>query len=259
MLSVLIPLAIVIGVGVFWYVQKNPMDGISSTGSQTNTSAAQNTQRNVSDTANVTKPTKIEKTTPQKAEHPLAVLDKQRVKDMYTVQSAIEAYKADHGSYPTTGGYPIIIGLSEFTCLNAEGFQPAGCADPYLDVVPHDPGLLAYQYNSAGADYILQFAQDGKSEQFPDGEGIYILTEGGIEASSIVQYVAEPGDSDGDQLSDADETAVGWDPNNADTDGDGFSDMVEVMNGYNPNGDGELPNGALIRQMFMSAMPTSLY
>lgn len=258
MLAVLIPLVIVIGVGVFWYVQKNPLDATSSSASLTNTSAVQNTQQ-VSDKTNGTPQAKVEQTSPQKAEHPLAILDKQRVKDMYIVQAAIEAYKTDHGAYPTTGGYPIIIGLSEFTCLNVDGFGPAGCADPYLAVVPHDPGLLAYQYNSTGDEYLLQFALDGKSEQFPDGEGIYILTEAGIEASSIVQYVAEPGDSDGDQLSDADETAVGWDPNNADTDGDGFSDMVEVMNGYNPNGDGELPNGALIRQMFMSAMPTSLY
>jgi len=143
------------------------------------------------------------------------------------------------------------LGRDGTACLNAEGFQPAGCADPYRAVVPYDPGLGAYLYMSDGESYFLRFTQDGKSETFPEGEGIYDLTTDGIVPLSYVQYVGEEGDSDGDQLGDAEEIAVGWDPNNADTDGDGFSDFVEVMNGLNPNGDGELPNGEMIRQMFL--------
>ncbi len=48
-------------------------------------------------------------------------------------------------------------------------------------------------------------------------------------------------DSDGDGLSDYDETNK-WktDPNKADTDGDGFSDGAEVNSGFNPNGAGKL-------------------
>ncbi|MEP7012168.1 MAG: hypothetical protein ABJC13_17740 [Acidobacteriota bacterium] len=41
-------------------------------------------------------------------------------------------------------------------------------------------------------------------------------------------------DSDGDQLSDADEIRLGTDPNRADTDGDGISDGYEVAHGLNP-------------------------
>lgn len=70
-------------------------------------------------------------------------------------------------------------------------------------------------------------------------------------------------DSDGDGLTDDEETVLGTNPNNSDsdndglfdkeeveiyhtdplkvdTDGDGFSDGAEVRNGYNPNGSGKL-------------------
>ncbi|MDP3837128.1 MAG: hypothetical protein Q8Q67_03440 [bacterium] len=75
--------------------------------------------------------------------------------------------------------------------------------------------------------------------------------------------VVAPVDSDGDSLTDAQEMALGTDPNlidsdfdglsdyeevyiygtdplNPDTDGDGFSDGDEVKNGYNPKGEGKL-------------------
>ncbi len=42
------------------------------------------------------------------------------------------------------------------------------------------------------------------------------------------------GDSDGDGLSDADEAALGTDPDNPDTDGDGYTDGDEVTAGTNP-------------------------
>jgi hypothetical protein len=44
---------------------------------------------------------------------------------------------------------------------------------------------------------------------------------------------SEPSDQDGDGLTDAEEIALGTDPNNSDTDGDGIPDGVEV-NGENP-------------------------
>ncbi|MCK5061434.1 hypothetical protein KAR28_02700 [Candidatus Parcubacteria bacterium] len=48
------------------------------------------------------------------------------------------------------------------------------------------------------------------------------------------------GDSDGDGLSDDDESIYGTDPGNPDTDGDGYLDGVEVANGYDPLGEGRL-------------------
>jgi len=49
-------------------------------------------------------------------------------------------------------------------------------------------------------------------------------------------------DTDGDGLSDADEAAMGLDPNDADTDGDGIADGVEIELGLdpsNPDTDGD--------------------
>ena len=49
-------------------------------------------------------------------------------------------------------------------------------------------------------------------------------------------------DTDGDGLSDADEAAMGLDPNDADTDGDGIADGAEIELGldpHNPDTDGD--------------------
>lgn len=47
-------------------------------------------------------------------------------------------------------------------------------------------------------------------------------------------------DSDGDGLTDHEESYWNTDPLNPDTDGDGYTDQEEVSNGYNPNGEGKL-------------------
>ena len=48
-------------------------------------------------------------------------------------------------------------------------------------------------------------------------------------------------DSDGDRLSDADEAALGTDPNNPDTDGDGYYDGDEASLGTDPFDAGSMP------------------
>ncbi|OIO19749.1 MAG: hypothetical protein CO029_00050 [Candidatus Magasanikbacteria bacterium CG_4_9_14_0_2_um_filter_41_10] len=249
-LAILIPLAIVIGVGVFFYVQKNSLGNSTASLYVATTTEAPTDVLPNTEVSQIQKNSLASNTTGAK-EHPLAVLDKQRLEDMYDIQSALEHFWDIHGAYPYIDMYLNKLGRDETACLNAIGFQPAGCTDPYMAVVPFDPGLGAYLYMSDGESYFLRFTQDGKSEQFPEGEGIYDLTTDGIIPLSYVKYVGEYGDGDGDQLPDDAEIALGWDPNNADTDGDGFSDFVEVMNGLNPNGDGELPNGEMIRQMFL--------
>ena len=47
-------------------------------------------------------------------------------------------------------------------------------------------------------------------------------------------------DTDGDGLTDHEESYWNTDPNNPDTDGDGYTDQEEVSNGYNPTGEGKL-------------------
>jgi len=47
-------------------------------------------------------------------------------------------------------------------------------------------------------------------------------------------------DSDGDNLDNALEVAIGTDPLKLDSDGDGFNDYTETLNGYNPSGSGKI-------------------
>ncbi len=62
---------------------------------------------------------------------------------------------------------------------------------------------------------------------------------------------AVPGvDSDGDGLTDAEEKALGTDPNKKDTDGDSYSDLTEVQNLYDPTvyANGRLANNKNIKK-----------
>ncbi len=86
------------------------------------------------------------------------------------------------------------------------------------------------------------------------------LTFGPIQSSSKSEFPREPaGDADGDGLSDAEEAALGTNPNNPDTDGDGLLDGYEVRYGFNPldPGDGGLdPDEDLLNNLEEQAIGT---
>ncbi|MFT5288767.1 MAG: hypothetical protein ACI82F_000824 [Planctomycetota bacterium] len=76
--------------------------------------------------------------------------------------------------------------------------------------------------------------------------------DAGSLSGSIYVFALSPPDADGDGLSDADEIALGTNPNNSDTDGDGLDDFTEVdiagggscPDPLNPDSDGDtLPDG----------------
>jgi hypothetical protein len=56
----------------------------------------------------------------------------------------------------------------------------------------------------------------------------FVLADDSVSGKNIFQ------DSDGDGLSNDEESLYGTDPYNKDSDGDGYSDGVEVLSGYNP-------------------------
>jgi hypothetical protein len=56
----------------------------------------------------------------------------------------------------------------------------------------------------------------------------------------VLEAVLGLTDTDGDGLTDEEETTYGTDPNNPDSDGDGYPDGDEVLAGYNPLGEGTL-------------------
>jgi hypothetical protein len=73
----------------------------------------------------------------------------------------------------------------------------------------------------------LQVAKPTLAQSEPAQEPVLVSSE---PDEAIVVVL----DSDGDGLSDDEETAHGTDPSNPDTDGDGLSDGREVANGFDP-------------------------
>lgn len=82
--------------------------------------------------------------------------DNRRLADLKQLQTALELYYTDQGSYPVGAG--AILGSANFACLNAKGFATLGCAMPYMGLVPADPlATQSYIYTriNNGSSYTL--------------------------------------------------------------------------------------------------------
>lgn len=105
-------------------------------------------------------------------------------------------------------------------------------------VNPHDDAavtVIAYGLRPAGRN------MDSEAAAIRIFKAIYGYHPSGATDWDIVRAIAYSGatrdaDTDGDELPDREEIALGTDPNNPDTDGDGFLDGEEVRNGHNPLG-----------------------
>jgi len=98
--------------------------------------------------------------------------DSKRLSDLKQVQTALELYYTDQGAYPIVSS--TTMGATSTACLNASGFGAAGCATPYMGLVPTDPGSGSYSYVSAdGTDYTITATLEGTVNDL----------SGGIEAS----------------------------------------------------------------------------
>ena len=65
--------------------------------------------------------------------------------------------------------------------------------------------------------------------------GVRVMPAAARGTDDLVPEVESPEvDTDGDGISDADEAALGLDPNNPDTDGDGIDDGAELQLGLDP-------------------------
>lgn len=124
-----------------------------------------------------------------------------------------------------TGGYLQDVVIHDGFAFGADGFFVNGV--PIIDV-SNPP--------TAVPRVILDFSQyrdDNGKGIAVDDEFVYLAANKGSGRLYIGQYRAFQ-DTDGDGLSDAQEIALGTNPNNADTDGDGIQDKAEVDNGLNP-------------------------
>lgn len=88
--------------------------------------------------------------------------DSKRLSDLKQVQTALELYYTDQGSYPTAVA-AVTLGSTNFACLNANGFGASGCTSAYMGLVPTDPGSNSYSYISAnGTTYTISATLEGK-------------------------------------------------------------------------------------------------
>ncbi len=129
-----------------------------------------------------------------------------------------------------------------------EGPQVGDCSEPAYSCIQdwsgggvgntNQPPLFV---NAAGGDYRLQSnspcIDKGVNYYWPawrqcDLGGNCRLTGGRVDMGCY-EYNSSP-DSDGDLLSDTDESAAGADPANGDTDGDGLRDGLELLRGTDP-------------------------
>lgn len=87
--------------------------------------------------------------------------DAKRLADMKQIQTALELYYTDNNVYPTAATAQT-LGAGNYGCLNASGFAAAGCANPYMGIVPADPGANTYTYTSAnGSTYSIDATLEG--------------------------------------------------------------------------------------------------
>ncbi len=90
--------------------------------------------------------------------------DSERIAELKAVQTALELYRTDNGSYPSTGGTGNWRGMCSnfnpggtYTTSGASGYVP-GLAPTYVSVLPRDPKEVAdscYVYTSNGVDYMM--------------------------------------------------------------------------------------------------------
>lgn len=91
--------------------------------------------------------------------------DSKRLSDLKQVQTALELYYTDQNAYPTAASGITLGDTStgnEVLCLNASGFGDTGCSNPYMGLVPADPGTGSYTYTSAdGTTYSITGTLEG--------------------------------------------------------------------------------------------------
>lgn len=84
--------------------------------------------------------------------------DARRVSDLRQIQTSLEMYNSEKGAYPTS---TFVIGDLAHACLNIDGFQAAGCSNPYLAKLPKDPGNNFYIYSWSDNGYTVAATLEG--------------------------------------------------------------------------------------------------
>jgi prepilin-type N-terminal cleavage/methylation domain-containing protein len=97
-----------------------------------------------------------------------------RIADLTRLQNGLDLYFIRRNAFPE--GNNVVLGSEEYSCLNENGWQSAGCADPLLDPVPVDPKNGSYVYTSVSSSFILTTKLEGT---FDNLSGVIHLTPSG--------------------------------------------------------------------------------
>lgn len=96
--------------------------------------------------------------------------DAKRLGDMTQIRFALESYFTKRNAYPTVGSPGVTLGVGNAKCLNGNGFAAAGCSDPLMAVIPHDPGSSTYVYSSAdGKSYKILATLEADTDTLRSG------------------------------------------------------------------------------------------
>ncbi len=96
--------------------------------------------------------------------------DAKRLGDMTQIRFALESYFTKRNAYPTSVGSGVVLGTGNAKCLNGNGFVAAGCSDPLMAVIPHDPGSATYVYSSTdGKSYKILATLEADTDTLHSG------------------------------------------------------------------------------------------
>lgn len=119
-------------------------------------------------------------------------------------------------------------GLYYFVQGNRAGYNQGWLSSAFVDLISECPPLPDYE-----ADYWTGGVDNSGISVMPSTGGTPPPTVASIEVTAQTDSNAS-GDSDGDGLTDADESVIGTNPKAWDSDGDGLSDGSEIEKGTNP-------------------------
>ena len=98
--------------------------------------------------------------------------DNERLSEVRRIQTFLELFYSKNSTYPTYSS-PIILGTDNFACLGKNGFEPTGCAEPFLAEVPSDPLSPESNYTyiaTDGKNYKVDFYLETNETMFKSGK-----------------------------------------------------------------------------------------
>lgn len=110
----------------------------------------------------------------------LKARDAKRLSDLKQIQTALELYYTDQNAYPAGSSVTLGVAGTDYVCLDSGGWENSGgcAANPYMGLVPKDPGTGTYVYNMTSSTYSVTATLEGQSSGLDPG--VVTLSPSGI-------------------------------------------------------------------------------